>query len=382
MPSGAGERAVFALDKVTLRFAMGHSHPMTDNPDPQSGAPPWWRPDRFEDRAEALVRRADMVKRVRDFFDRRGYVEVETPALQVSPGMEPHLTAFETSLGDPHGDSNIARRPVYLHTSPEFAMKKLLAAGMQRIFQMARVFRDGERSAKHHPEFTMLEWYRVGADWRSLADETAEFVRAVCGPVATRGGESCALDGPWEYVSVADAVERATGIDLLATAPDPLSPDTEMLRLAADGIGVRTDDGDCWDDIFFRIFLERIEPGLGGRVPTVLHSYPASMAALARLSPDDPRVSDRFEIFVCGLELANGYGELTDPAEQRTRFAAEIARREALGRAAYPVDPDFMAALEAGLPDCAGIALGFDRLVMLATGAERIEEVLWAPVAG
>ena len=336
----------------------------------------WWRPDIFEGRTDALVRRADMVKRLREFFDRRGYVEVDTPALQVSPGMEPHLTAFETTLGEPGGE----RRPVYLHTSPEFAMKKLLAAGMQRIFQLARVFRDGERSARHHPEFAMLEWYRTGVGWQDIAEEAAEFVRAVCEPVVQRGEVSCDLSQPWEFLSVQDAFARYTGIDLLATAPDPLNPDTEMLSMFADGLGVRTAETDTWEDIFFRIYLDQIEPQLGIGIATVLHSYPASMAALARISPEDPRVADRFEIFICGLELANGYGELTDSAEQRRRFTAMTGQRVAEGRAPYPVDEDFLAALESGIPDCAGIALGFDRLVMLAAGAESIEDVLWAPV--
>lgn len=338
----------------------------------------WWHPDAFERRADGLVCRAGAVKTLRDFFDRRGYVEVETPALQISPGMEPHLRAFETSLHDVAG----ASRALYLHTSPEFAMKKLLAAGMQRIFQLARVFRDGERSARHHPEFTMLEWYRVGAGWRDLAEEAAEFVQAVCGPTASYNDKTCDLAQPWEFLSVAEAFERHAGINLLETAPDPQAPDTEWLRMSADGIGVRTAEADTWEDIFFRIYLDRIEPHLGVGRATVLHSYPASMAALSRISPDDPRVSDRFEIFICGLELANGYGELTDAAEQRGRFAAMIAQRTALGAPTYPVDEDFLAALENGIPDCAGIALGFDRLVMLAAGADRIEDVLWAPVAG
>ncbi len=336
----------------------------------------WWHPDRFEDRADALVRRADMVKSVREFFDRRGYVEVETPALQLSPGMEPHLTAFETALGEPNGD----RQPVYLHTSPEFAMKKLLAAGMQRIFQLARVFRDGERSPRHHPEFTMLEWYQTGAGWRDIAEEAAEFVSAACGPVVQRGDVSCDLSQPWEFLSVQDAFARYAGIDLMATADHPLNPDTDMLCMFADGLGIRTADTDTWEDIFFRIYLDRIEPQLGVGAATVLHSYPASLAALARLSPEDARVSDRFEIFICGLELANGYGELTDATEQRRRFAVMTAQRIAEGRTPYPVDEDFLAALENGIPDCAGIALGFDRLVMLAAGVERIEDVLWAPV--
>ena len=337
----------------------------------------WWRPDIFEGRTDALVRRADMVKTLREFFDRRGYVEVDTPALQLSPGMEPHLTAFETSLRETGGD----RRPIYLHTSPEFAMKKLLAAGMQRIFQLARVFRDGERSARHHPEFAMLEWYRTGAGWRDIAEEATEFVCAVCGPVVHLHDVSCDLTQPWEFLSVQDAFERYTGIDLLATVADPLNPDREMLCMHADGLGVRTAETDTWEDIFFRIYLDWIEPQLGVGTATVLHSYPTSMAALARLSPRDARVSDRFEIFVCGLELANGYGELTDAAEQRRRFARMTEQRVAKGRTPYPVDEDFLAALENGIPDCAGIALGFDRLVMLAAGAERIEDVLWAPVA-
>ena len=347
-----------------------------ETPPEKPAAAAWWHPDRFEDRADALVRRADMVKSVREFFDRRGYVEVDTPALQLSPGMEPHLTAFETALGEPNGD----RQPVYLHTSPEFAMKKLLAAGMQRIFQLARVFRDGERSPRHHPEFTMLEWYQTGAGWRDIAEEAAEFVRAACGPVVQRGDVSCDLSQPWEFLSVQDAFARYAGIDLLATADDPLNPDTDMLCMFADGLGIRTADTDTWEDIFFRIYLDRIEPQLGVGAATVLHSYPASLAALARLSPEDVRVSDRFEIFICGLELANGYGELTDATEQRRRFAVMTAQRIAEGRAPYPVDEDFLAALENGIPDCAGIALGFDRLVMLAAGADRIEDVLWAPV--
>lgn len=337
----------------------------------------WWHPDAFERRADYLVCRAGAVKSMREFFDRRGYVEVETPALQISPGMEPHLTALGTTLHDTGGDG----RPVYLHASPEFAMKKLLAAGMQRIFQLARVFRDGERSARHHPEFTMLEWYRTGAEWRDVAEEAAELVREICGPVARFNGRECDLLQPWEFLSVAEAFERHAGIDLMATMDDPLAPDADQLGFAADGIGVRTTDSDTWEDVFFRIYLERIEPHLGVGAATVLHSYPASMAALARLTPHDARTADRFEIFVCGLELANGYGELTDAAEQRERFAAMIAQREAQGRDAYPVDEEFLAALESGIPDCAGIALGFDRLVMLAAGAERIEDVLWAPVA-
>lgn len=354
---------------------------MHDPETPQSPPPrtplPWWRPDIFAARLTNLRTRAAMTAATRRFFADAGYVEVETPALQVSPGMEPHLTAFETALVAPDGGTV----PIHLHTSPEFAMKKLLAAGMDRIFQLARVYRNAERSPKHHPEFTMLEWYRTGAGWRDLAAETEALVRTATDGVLRYRGATADPRAPWEYLSVQDAFRRHADTDLLATAPDPARPDAGLLAAAAAPLGIRTHADDTWDDIFFRIFLERIEPRLGIGAPTVLHSYPASMAALARRSPEDERVADRFEIFVCGLELANGYGELTDPVEQRARFASEIARREALGRAAYPVDEDFMAAMESGLPACAGIALGFDRLAMLATGADRIEDVLWMPVA-
>ena len=347
-----------------------------ETPQTESHFEPWWCPDRFEERVEFLVQRVDMVKKLRKFFDDCGYVEVETPSLQLSPGMEPHLTAFETTIGNTLGH----RQPFYLHTSPELAMKKLLAAGMNKIFQLARVFRDCEWSSKHHPEFTMLEWYTVGADWRRLAEEAISLVAYLCGPTVSYGGQVCNLDKAWEFISVQEGFKRFAGIDLLETTSDPINPNTEMLRVSAEGIGLRTHDTDTWEDIFFRIFLERVEPVLGCEVPTVLHSYPASMAALARISSADPRVAERFEIFICGLEIANGYSELTDAAEQRARFGTMVAQREAQGRPIYPVDEGFLAALKSGIPECAGLAMGFDRLVMLATGAERIIDVLWAPV--
>lgn len=337
----------------------------------------WWQPAAFERRRRNLERRAEMVRELRRFFSARGYAEVETPALQVSPGLERHLAAFETALAAPGGDL----RRMFLHTSPEFAMKKLLVAGMGRIWQLARVFRDGERSWKHHPEFSMLEWYRTGAGWRDIAAEAAELVRALAGPALLRGEAECDLAAPWRFLTVADAFREHAGIELADTVDDPRRPSPGRLRLAAGAIGVRTAGGDSWEDVFFRIFLDRIEPRLGRDVPVVLHSWPVSMAAMARPSPDDPSVAERFEIFACGVELANGYGELTDAAEHRRRFAetAEWRRRE--GRAEWPADDELLRAVEAGMPDCAGVAMGFDRLVMLATGAARIEDVLWVPVA-
>jgi elongation factor P--(R)-beta-lysine ligase len=341
----------------------------------------WWRPERFAGKHAVLEARTRIAAALRSFFGSHGFVEVETPALQVSPGLEPHLMAFSTELVAPGG----ARQLRHLHTSPEFAMKKLLVAGMNRIFQFARVFRNGERSATHHPEFTMLEWYRARATYRDLMADCEALLWAALEAgghaVFSWQGRHSDPNRPWRYLSVAEAFARYCDIDLLATTPDPARPSFELLTEAARRIGIEPHAGDDWEDLFFRIFLDRIEPHLGFEVPTILYDYPLALAALARPKPEDPRLAERFELYVCGLELANAFGELTNPAVQRARFEADCARKRALYGYDYPIDEDFLAALEHGMPESAGIALGFDRLVMLATGAEDIEEVLWVPVA-
>lgn len=341
---------------------------------------PWWRPDRFARRRPFLEKRVRLTQAIRAFFASQGFTEVETPALQVSPGLEPHLFAFATELVAPGG----ARRTLYLHTSPEFAMKKLLVAGMPRIFQLARVFRNGERAATHHPEFTMLEWYRAGADYTALMADCEGLLGALVpeGVKTLRWrGLECDPAAPCERLTVAEAFRRHTGIDILATAPDPHAPSLDLLAKEATAIGIVPHAGDAWDDLFFRIFLERIEPKLGLGRATILYDYPVSMAALSRVKRSDPRVAERMELYVCGLELANGFSELTDAAEQRRRFEADMDLKERRYGERYPIDEDFLAALEHGLPESTGIALGVDRLMMLATGADAIEDVLWAPVA-
>jgi elongation factor P--(R)-beta-lysine ligase len=274
----------------------------------------WWRPDRFAARRGRLGQRGRILGAVRSFFAAHGYIEVDTPALQVSPGLEPHLRAFKTPLHDPH--ERAAQR--YLHTSPEFAMKKLLVAGLPRIWQLAHVFRDGERSATHHPEFTMLEWYRLGATYRDLMDECTALIRtcqdAAGAQAFTWRGHTADALRPWQRLSVAEAFEEHCSIDLLATAPDPLAPNLERLAAAAGHLGIAPHAGDDWEALYFRIFLERIEPVLGRGAPTILYDYPLSMAALSRRNPADPRLAERFEVYVCGLELANAFGELTDAA--------------------------------------------------------------------
>ncbi len=323
-----------------------------------------------------LEARGRVLGAVRGVFAARGFVEVDTPALQKSPGLEPHLKAFATTLETP-GE---APAPVYLHTSPEYAMKKLLVAGMPRIFQLGHCFRNGERGATHSPEFTMLEWYRAGASYLDLVADCEALLRAAGAALFTWRGRVCDPHASWERLSVADAFRRFCGIDLLATAPDPAAPDLALLADAARPLGIAPHDGDDWEDMFFRIFLAEIEPKLGIGAPTVLYDYPIAMAALARPKADDPRLCERFELYCCGLELANAFGELTDAREQRRRFAADQEKKRALYGETYPVDADFLAALEAGMPESAGIALGFDRLVMLAAGAPHIEDVLWVPV--
>jgi len=343
---------------------------------------PWWHPAAVAARRPHLEARSRITAATRQFFAERGFLEAETPILQVSPGQEPHLQSFATELIGPHPDD---RAPRYLHTSPEFALKKLLVGGFPRLFQLARVFRNGERSPTHHPEFTMLEWYRTGAGYRDLLDDSIALVRAAASAAGTttlrQGSRTANPFAPWQVLTVAEAFQHHAGIDLLATAPDPLAPDTALLAEAAAAIGVHPHDGDRWEDLFFRIMGERIEPLLGDGVPTCLIDYPLSMAALARPKPEDPRLAERFELYACGVELANAFGELTDAAEQRRRFEADMELQQQLYGRRTPIDADFLAALEFGLPASAGIALGFDRLVLLCTGAETIEQVLWAPVA-
>lgn len=317
---------------------------------------------------------------LRNWFDERDFIEVDTAALQVSPGNEAHLAAFATQAIGSDG----RLQPLYLHTSPEFACKKLLAAGETRIFSFGPVYRNRERGPLHHPEFTMLEWYRVGEDYDSLMRDCAALLalaaeRAGGGRFVFRGRECDAFAEP-ERLTVAAAFARYSGIDLLASVATDGSTDREALYQAVAGAGLRTAPDDNWADLFSRVMVEKVEPNLGLGRATVLCEYPVAEAALARPSSADPRVAERFELYCCGVELANGFGELTDPDEQRRRFMLEMDQKERIYGERYPLDEDFLAAL-AIMPPASGIALGFDRLAMLATGASRIEDVIWTPVA-
>ncbi len=328
---------------------------------------PRWHPDRFADRLPHLRRRARLITAIRAFFHARGYCEVETPYAVKAPGEEVHLRAFATERLHPDG----RREPLFLHTSPEFAMKRLLVAGAGPIFQITRVWRNGEGGKLHAAEFSLLEWYRPGAALDGLIAETHDLLRAVLPPVVQCRGVTTDL-ADYERITVAEAFARDVGADVLACGEDAAA-----LAAAA---GERLRDGESWEDLFFRLLLGRIEPHLGRARPSFLTHWPAAQAALARRDPADPRVAERFEVFVCGIELANAFVELTDAAEQRARFLADRARRAALygGTGAdWPLDEDFLAALAHGMPPAAGIALGLDRLAMIATGASDINDVLW-----
>ena len=334
---------------------------------------PWWTPHVHADRRPFLLARSRIAAAVRGWFGTQDFVEAETAILQVSPGNEAHLHAFATELiGE-----DARRTPLYLHTSPEFAAKKLLAAGEPRLFTFARVFRNRERNPLHHPEFTMLEWYRAHESYGMLIADCAALLAAAAETAGTkrfafRGKEADPFAVP-ERLTVAEAFRRHADIDLLGVLDD-----RDALAAAAAGQGIRVAADDTWADIFSGV-LVRIEPRLGIGRATILDEYPLSEAALARPTPHDPRVAERFELYVCGVEIANAFGELTDPAEQRCRFDSEMAEKERVHGERYPLDEDFLSALGQMPPAC-GIALGFDRLVMLATGAPRIEHVLWTPV--
>ena len=340
---------------------------------------PWWNRERHADRRPFLIARGRIKAAIRAWFESEGFTEVEPQCLQVSPGNEAHLHALATDVVGP--DLSVRRR--YLHTSPEFAMKKLLAAGEQKIFAFTPCFRNREHGPLHATEFTMLEWYQVGAPYETLMDDAAQLLRLACATTGQRlvswRGSVAVPKGAADRLTVAEAFSRFAGIDLLATLTEA-EPDREALaeQVRSQGLTVRADDS--WSDLFARVLAAKIEPKLGVGQPQLLTEYPAVEAALARRTAADRRVAERFELYCCGIELANGFGELTDPAQQRANLESQMVLKEAIYAERYPIDEDFIAAL-AEMPAASGCALGFDRLVMLAAGATHIEQVLWTGAA-
>lgn len=335
---------------------------------------PWWSPEVHARRRSHLMARGRIKASLRAWFEAQGFTETETGQLQRSPGNEAHLHAFATIFQAENG----AQIPLYLHTSPEFAMKKLLAAGETKVFDFARVFRNRETGARHAPEFTMLEWYRAGEGLDAVMQDCAALARLAAEAAGTGvlvcKGAACDPFAEPDCLTLAEAFGRFAGIDLEAHLTDAAS-----LARAARDAGVNTPDGASWTDVFSAVLVTRIEPNLGQGCLTFLHRYPVSEAALSRPYPEDARFAERFELYACGVELANGYRELTDPVMLRQRQMAEMDLKQSIYGECYPLDEDFIAAV-AAMPEASGVALGFDRLVMLATGARQISDVLWTPV--
>lgn len=354
--------------------------PPTPPPTPPATPPttPWWTPAVHADRRPLLIARNRIQAALRAWLADEGFTEVDPAALAVSPGNEAHLHAFRTEAIGSDGLS----RPLYLHTSPEFAMKKLLAAGETRIHAFTHVWRNRERGALHAPEFTMLEWYRAGEGYERLMADAVAVLR-LAAEVAGAGtlrhrDRTCDPFAAPERLTVAEAFGAHAGVDLMASVHPDGTTSAARLGAELDRIGLRRAPDDTWSDMFSRVLSEKVEPQLGrGRV-TILDRYPAAEAALARRVQGDARLAERFELYACGVELANGFGELTDAAEQRRRFEAEMDEKQRVHGERYPLDEELLAAL-AIMPPAAGIALGFDRLVMLVTGAPRIEAVMWVP---
>jgi lysyl-tRNA synthetase class 2 len=307
---------------------------------------------------DVLRARADLLSKLRSFFQRRGVLEVETPALSLHAVTDVHLDSFSTLY---LGPGEVNGRRLYLTTSPELAMKRLLAAGSGPIFQIARAFRNGERGRLHNPEFTLLEWYRPGFDAGALCDEIEELM------VEVAGAARC------DRRSYASLFDDALGID-------PHRASLEAVAAAVRSVDPRSPAPGDLDEGLQILFGRAIEPGLGARDPVLVHDYPRGQAALARLKPGDPPVAERFELYWRGHELANGFHELAERAEQERRFERDREERKRRGLAAPPADERFLAALDAGLPDCSGVALGVDRLLMLLVGARTIDEVLAFPL--
>ncbi|PKP82017.1 MAG: EF-P lysine aminoacylase GenX [Alphaproteobacteria bacterium HGW-Alphaproteobacteria-18] len=333
----------------------------------------WWSPEVHARRRRHLLARGRVKTALRRWFEAEAFIETECGALVISPGNEAHLHAFQTQFVAENGQT----RTFYLHTSPEFAMKKLLAAGEPRIFDFARAYRNRETGGRHAPEFTMLEWYRAGAEMADVMNDCAAIARIAAEAAGTGQlfwkGRTCDPGLEPETLTLAEAFDRYAGIDLVAHLDDPAA-----FRSAALAAGVGISEGASWTDIFSAILVTKIEPHLGMERLTFLSRYPISEAALSRPAPDDPRFAERFELYACGVELANGYRELTDAAllEARQRFEMDI--KEQIYGERYPLDREFIDAV-AAMSEASGVALGFDRLVMLASGAASIADVVWTP---
>ena len=314
--------------------------------------------------------RADLIKGIRSFFDQQGFLEVDTPLLFRCPGMEPHISAFETTFED---------QTHYFHTSPEYAMKRLLCAGYEKIYQICKTFRDEPLGKMHNPEFTMLEWYRAHADYTTIMHDTEHLIASLAttlfdSPILHYNNHTIDLTPPWPRLSLHDALTQYAQI-----TADPFTQTHLFIQQAREQGHTNVEQSDSADIAFFKVFLDAVEKHLGTNKPTFLIDYPASMAALATRKKETPHLAERFELYIAGIELANAFTELTDPVEQRARFKEEQQQRRKENNPIYPVDETFLNALQDGMPPSGGIALGVDRLLMLFSKKSSIQEVIAFP---
>ena len=322
---------------------------------------------------DTLGMRAAVFKAVRDFLESKGFLEVETPMLVDAPGLDVELHPFQTEF---HGSRTV---PCYLITSPEHHMKRLIGSGLEKIYQIARCFRNREHSPIHNPEFTMIEWYRAFASYEEIMEDTEELVAYVCSTLSgtTRieyQGRALELAPPWRRLSVSEAFWTYAGIEIEAC--DDLGAFRRQAR-SREFISVSPDDS--WEEIFHKIFFDRVEPALRRLGPVFLRDYPARMASMSKRREGHPGAAERVETYIAGMELANGFTELNDPREQRLRFAIERRNRRRKGYPEIPLDEDFLAMMEEGMPPAGGMALGADRMIMLIANAASIDEVICFP---
>ena len=383
--------AVQQRDAVVWRQGQTRHVPLPDDVDARPGdlfSPTWQRlghslhrdfphPDGDFARLNAdngqrlatLHHRARLLATTRKFFDRRGFLEVDPPVMALSPVLELHLDAVEVALRAGMGGEPVTR---HLVTSPEFHCKRLLSAGLERIYSLGHVFRSGERGQWHNPEFAMLEWYRAGGSWQQIVRDFQGLART-CQKVLGQDAGPLDLRGRWPVLSVRAAIRRFAGFD------PGRCDDAGLVKRRARAAGLQVDAQDAIADVLVRALAERVEPRLAAFPVVVLADWPLCMASLARPHPQKPWLAERFEIYLAGIEIANGFGELVDPLEQRRRFEADLELRQQLGRPAYPIDERFLRALADGVPQSAGVAVGVDRLLMLLLGLSDIEAVLAFP---
>ena len=341
----------------------------------------------FEKKLPFLLQRNKIIKAIKTFFVTEKFTEVDTPILQYSPGMEVHLFGFETKFNDITRNNP---QKLYLHTSPEFSMKKLLSFGLQNIFQFTHTFRNEVVSPTHYPEFTMLEWYRTGYNYKKLMTDCEEILRQTLASINATYFEyttpqnikkTCYTNNGIEKLTIKEAFEKYCHFDILSTIDNPENPSKILLsnKIKELNLNINITDIDTWDDIFEKLMFEYIEENLGINKPTILYEYPIHQAALSKQSPTNKNIAERFELYVCGIELANAFTELTDRSIQEKRFLKDQKTKKDLYGSTFPIDEEFLFSLD-NLQSCTGIAMGIDRLIMLATHAKDIKDTLWIEI--